>query len=158
MIGALLQAALLLLAVYPLVMRGLAAAAGPRRARLAELGRELLASPFAALHVKTAVHHLLAAAFDPGLAARLAARFPLVAARNLTARPNQPLRISGPAHGLCAEFARACLWSAFAANPLLAAILVFEIAIYTIVSRAWPKPSSSPAAIFFTAALPGRQA
>src|SRR6185437_16032413 len=59
MTGTLLRAALLVLAAYPLAMRGLAVMAAPRRARLAEIGHELLISPFAAPNVKTAVRLLL---------------------------------------------------------------------------------------------------
>src|SRR5262245_1871406 len=117
MTGTLLQAALLLLAIYPLAMRGLAAAAEARRVRLAEIGRELLISPFTAPDVKRAVRGLLDAAFDARLPMRLAIRFPAIAAGNW--RGEMPIRISGPAYAFCAEFARNFLWSAFAATPLV---------------------------------------
>ena len=155
MTGALLQAALLVLAMYPLAMRGLAAVAEPRRARLAEIGHELLTSPFAAPSVKTAVRLLLDAAFDTGLPARLALRLPVIAARILRGETEQPLlRISGPAYAFCAEFARSFLWSAFAANPLAAAVLAVEIGLYAIGSRARRNSSLSPAAVLLSASLP----
>lgn len=154
MTGTLLRAALLVLAMYPLAMRGLAVMAAPRRARLAEIGHELLISPFAAPNVKTAVRLLLDAAFDAGLPARLALRFPRIAARTLRGEAEQPLlRISGPAHAFCAEFARGFLWSAFAANPLAAGVLAGEIGLYAIGSRAWRKSSPSPAAVLLLASL-----
>ena len=63
------------------------------------------------------------------------------------------MRISGPAYAFCAEFARGFLWSAFAANPPAAALLVIEVGLYTIGSQARRKSSLSPAAVLFSASL-----
>jgi hypothetical protein len=133
---ALVAITLLVFLIYPFLMRGLAHVLYSTHLRAAELGRELLLSPFVRERDKEIVNNMLDHVFDWKFPILTAVFFPFSIGANLAHADKIPISYgSGPAAGMFGEFIRCFMMSMFAVNPVFAGISFLELALMIVGQR-----------------------
>jgi hypothetical protein len=132
----LFAAVLLLFLIYPVVMWELAIALRSKRLRVAELGRELLVSPFVKQRDKEIVHYMLDRTFDWKFSILTAVCFPLGFGAGWFRSDLRPMSYGyGVAAGMFGEFIRCYMISMLAANPIFGGISCVEVVAFLLPGK-----------------------